>query len=109
MMHIRGGLVRPKSESVDKPLVLPLLFEGSGLPRGDSENEHRSEPDRFLVEKVAKKEQKNRNEPLDMKGKYDAYMFGLGGPKSENVEKPLVFKGFLRGAKGQEHSKSRKK
>ena len=44
-----------------------------------------------------------------MRGKYDAYMFGLGGPKSENVEKPLVFKGFLRGAKGQEHSKSRKK
>ena len=44
-----------------------------------------------------------------MKGKYDAYMFGLGGPKSENVEKPLVFNGFLRGATGQEHSKSRKK
>ena len=34
-----------------------------------------------------------------MKGKYDAYMFGLGGPKSENVEKTLVFKGFLRGGK----------
>ena len=44
-----------------------------------------------------------------MKGKYDAYMFGLGGPTSENVEKPLVLKGFLRGAKGQEHSKNRKK
>ena len=33
-------------------------------------------------------------------GRYDAYMFGLGGPKSENVEKPLVFKGFFEGAKG---------
>ena len=44
-----------------------------------------------------------------MKGKYDAYTFGLGGPKTENVENPLVFKGFLRGAKGQEHSKRRKK
>ena len=44
-----------------------------------------------------------------MKGKYDAYMFGLGGPESENVEKPLVFEGFLKGAKGQDHSKSRKK
>ena len=44
-----------------------------------------------------------------MKGKYDAYMFGLGGPKSENVENPVVFKGFLRGAKGQEHSKNKKK
>ena len=30
-----------------------------------------------------------------MKGKYDAYMFGLGGPNSENVEKPFFFKGFL--------------
>ena len=58
MMHICGGLVGPKSENVEKPLVLPLLFEGSGLPRGDSENEQRSGPDRFLVEKVAKKEQK---------------------------------------------------
>ena len=27
-------------------------------------------------------------------------MFGLGGPKSEHVEKPLVFKGFFEGAKG---------
>ena len=58
MMHICGGLVGPKSENVEKPLVLPLLFEGSGLPREDSENEQLSEPDRFLVEKVAKNEQK---------------------------------------------------
>ena len=42
-------------------------------------------------------------------GKYDAYMFGLGGPKSENVEKPWVFVGFFEGAKGQEDSKSGKK
>ena len=27
-------------------------------------------------------------------------MVGLGGPKSENVEKPLVFIGFFEGAKG---------
>ena len=27
-------------------------------------------------------------------------MFELGGPKSENVEKPQVFKGFFAGAKG---------
>ena len=58
MMHICGGLVGPKTENVEKPLVLPLLFEGSRLPRGDSENEQPSGPDRFLVEKVAKKEQK---------------------------------------------------
>ena len=58
MMHICGGLVGPKTENVEKPMVLPLLFEGSGLPREDSENEQPSEPDRFLVEKVAKKEQK---------------------------------------------------
>ena len=58
VMGTCGGLVGPKTENVEKPLVLPLLFEGSGLPRGDSENEQLSEPDRFLVEKVAKKEQK---------------------------------------------------
>ena len=61
------------------------------------------------MKKLQKRSKKETNEPLDMKGKYDAYMFGLGGPKSENVKKPVVFKGFLRGAKGQEHSKSRKK
>ena len=63
----------------------------------------------FWSKKLQKRSKKETNEPLDMKGKYDAYMFGLGGPKGENVEKPLVFKGFLRGAKGQEHSNSRKK
>ena len=47
MMHICGGLVGPKTENVEKPLVLPLLFEGSGLPRGDSENEQLSGPDRL--------------------------------------------------------------
>ena len=35
-----------------------------------------------------------------MKGKYDAYMLGLGGPKSENVEKPLVFVCFFDRAEG---------
>ena len=60
MMHICGGLVGPKSENVEKPLVLPLLFEGAGLPREDSENEQPSEPDSFLVEKVAKKKQKGK-------------------------------------------------
>ena len=63
----------------------------------------------FCLKKLEKRSKKETNEPLDMKGKYDVYMFGLGGPKNENVEKPLVFIGFLRGAKGQEHSKSRKK
>ena len=45
----------------------------------------------FWSKKLQKRSKKETNEPLDMKGKYDAYMFGLGGPKSENVEKPLVF------------------
>ena len=58
MMHICGGLVGPKSENVEKPLVLPLLFEGSREPKARQENEKSSEPDGFLVEKVAKKEQK---------------------------------------------------
>ena len=55
----------------------------------------------FLVEKLVKRSKNETNEPLDMKGKYDAYMFGLGGPKSENVEKPLVLKVFLGGQRGK--------
>ena len=58
MMHICGGLVGPKSENVEKPLVLPLLFEGSGWPRVFQENEGHCEKCRFLIEKVAKKELK---------------------------------------------------
>ena len=37
----------PKSENVGFSLVLPLLFEGSRLPRGDSEELQISEPDRL--------------------------------------------------------------
>ena len=32
---------------------------------------------------------------------------GLAGPKSENVEKPLVFKGFLEGQRGHEEYRER--
>ena len=58
MMHICGGLVGPKSENVEKPLVLPLLFEGSRERKAFQECQERAETDRFLVEKVVKKEQK---------------------------------------------------
>ena len=37
----------PKIENVGFSLVLPVLFEGSRLPRGDSENEQLSGPDRL--------------------------------------------------------------
>ena len=47
MMHICGGLVGPKSENVEKPLVLPLLFEGSRAARLPQENEKLIEPDRL--------------------------------------------------------------
>ena len=62
------------------------------------------------MEKAAKKEEKesksgSRPEMASMMH----ICSGLVGPKSGNVEKPLVFKGFLRGAKRQEHSKNRKK
>ena len=33
---------------------------------------------------------------------------GLVGPKAKMLKNQLFFKGFLKGAKGQEHSKSRK-
>ena len=48
----------PKSENVEKPLVLPLLFEGSRERRAFQECQGVAEKDRFLVEKVAKKVQK---------------------------------------------------
>ena len=32
VMAIRGGLMGPKSENVEKALILPLLFEGSRGP-----------------------------------------------------------------------------
>ena len=60
-----------------------------------------SEPVYFLVEKAAKKEEKesktaSRHEMASM-----IHMCsGLVGPKSGNVEKPLVFKGFLNGQEG---------
>ena len=58
VMAVCGGLMGPKSENVEKVLVLPILFEGSRAAKGRQENEQASSPDRFLVEKVAKKEQK---------------------------------------------------
>ena len=48
----------PKIENVGFSLVLPLLFEGSRERRGFQECQVESEKDRFLVEKVVKKEQK---------------------------------------------------
>ena len=58
MMHICGGLVGPKTENVEKPQVLPLLFEGSRERKAFQECQGLAEKDRFLVEKVVKKEQK---------------------------------------------------
>ena len=58
MMHICGGLVGPKTENVEKPLVLPLLFEGSRERRAFQECQGVGEKDRFLLEKAVKKEQK---------------------------------------------------
>ena len=42
----------PKIENVGFSFVLPLLFEGSRLPRGRRSREQLSEPDRFEVQKV---------------------------------------------------------
>ena len=58
MMHIWGGLVGPKSENVEKPLVFKAFFEGSKEQKARQEHEKPSSPGQFLVEKVAKKEQK---------------------------------------------------
>ena len=42
----------PKIENVEKPLVLPLLFEGSRAPRGRRSREQHSEPSGFEVQKM---------------------------------------------------------
>ena len=47
-----------KTENVEKPVVLPLLVEGSRERRAFQECQAESEKDRFLVENVVKKEQK---------------------------------------------------
>ena len=47
VMGIYGGLEGPKSENVEKSLVLPLLFEGSRVGGGRQPNEKLSEPDRL--------------------------------------------------------------
>ena len=46
MMGICAGLVGPKSENVEKALVLLLLFEGSRAAGGRQEDEQRSDPRR---------------------------------------------------------------
>ena len=71
------------------------VFERSRAPGAFQENEKPVEKWQFFVEKATTKRSKQgTSEPLDMRGKYDAYMFGLGGPKNENVEKPLVLNVF---------------
>ena len=52
MAHVKGicaGLVGPKSENVNKALVLPLLFEGSRVPRASSEKKQAGGPYHFSL------------------------------------------------------------
>ena len=49
VMGICGGLVGPKSENVEKALVLLLLFEGSRVPRGSSEKKRPGGPCDFSL------------------------------------------------------------
>ena len=90
-MGTGGGLVRPESGNVEKVLVLPLLFEGSREPNVIQECKVSLGPDRFWSKKLQKRSKKETNEPLDMKGKYDAYMFGLGGPKTKMLKNHCFF------------------
>ena len=57
MMHICGGLVGPKSENVEKPMVFKGFFDGSGEQKGFQENEQLAENGQFFVETAAKGEQ----------------------------------------------------
>ena len=55
MAHVNGicaGLVGPKSENVEKVLVLVLLLEGSRGPRGRQSREKSSGPDRPTSKKL---------------------------------------------------------
>ena len=55
VMGICGGLMGPKSENVEKVLVLPLLFEGSRAAKGRQENEKLSSPGLIWVVLGSKK------------------------------------------------------
>ena len=79
---------------------LKVFLKGQKGHEGPRKNNTRVVRGSFWSKKLQKRCKKETNEPLDMKGKYDAYIFGLGGPKSENVEKPLVFLRFFEGGKG---------
>ena len=47
VMHTCTGLVGPKTGKVKKLLVFKAFLKGSSYPRGDSENEQLSGPDRL--------------------------------------------------------------
>ena len=55
VMGIYRGLEGPKSENVEKSLVLPLLFEGSRAAWGRQPNEQGSGPEYFWDDLRSKK------------------------------------------------------
>ena len=68
------------------------FFEGPKQQRAFQEYKEPGEKECFLVAKLPKKLAKRWKISLwQGDGKHDAYMFGLGGAKSENVQKLFVF------------------
>ena len=79
-----------------------MIAEGSKKRKGIQDCEDVSEPERFLVKKVCKKQQKEekaacRNEMASMM----RACAGLVGPKSENVDFSLVLQWFLKGQRSE--------
>ena len=99
MMRICSGLVGLKSGKVEKPLVFKGFFKGQEGHEVAKKNNNRVSRGSFWSKLLSKRSKKRANEPLGIRWQDDVYMFGLGRPISENIEKPLVFQGFFEGGK----------
>ena len=103
VMRNCSGVVGPKSEHVDFPFVFQYFLH---VERGHGESKEELRPSgrsTFLMKKRPKMKQKEdksacRPEMTSMMH----ICLGLVGPKSENVDFPLVFQYFLKVQRGHE-------
>ena len=70
--------------------------EGHGVPRKSNNRVSRGS---FWLKRLPERRKKSASEPPGIRWQDDVYMFGLGGPRSKNIEKTMVFGGFFEGGK----------
>ena len=103
-MRICSGLVGPKSENVEKVLVLNAFLKVSREAWERQAAMQRAQKEPRWSKRRPKQRQKegNRASRHEMASMMHICS-GLVGPKSENVEKSFVFKAFLKGQGSKEH------